>query len=453
MQERLRAKEQQRRDSALALDVQLSKQPVLCVQQAAIARFFYDYVLDNPSGWRESSSNGGYLARVPDMYSRCSARSSFALALSAAANANFWRRHRSPQAQENSLKDCGLALQQMRQDLQHRSGAHHLADTLTASVLLAIYQLIVIRDVAQRTSWTAHVNGAVALLRSEEQAKQEPGKLVGVPQTITSQMLIDCLIMGRHPKLPMEQCLPSMTPPNSPATLLTYMYRAAELCASGTGVSSLWVDHTQQTCSIVSFLEKCQALDEEIAGWMHSREDIEDPTILPNIRENVPAPLRPLFLRAGAPKTVHLCADIHQTHIWNFYRACRLTILRAMMAAIKMASALTTDQASLVDYELMNDFVVSRTITLVDDVCSTIFSSLVVSIPGKTEPKSMSDIEGFRAFQMLWPSHAAGTCLRSMGQRCPGSAEKLDWVRSVFRCIRDEVGIQSANNFLQVNGG
>ncbi|KAF2168439.1 hypothetical protein M409DRAFT_53118 [Zasmidium cellare ATCC 36951] len=405
VQERMLAKQHERGCSALTVDDGALRQPLPSVQELAIARFFHDFILDGSASSGHSRPNAGYLARIPGMYRRCEAESSFALALSAAANANFWRRHMSPQAKSNSLKDCSKALQQLRTDLEHGSSLHEIADLLTASSLLAIYQLIATRDVSQRTSWTAHVNGAVALLGSEERDNTELYSLSGVLQPIVSQMLMDCLVMGRHPKHPLDRCTSVMELWSPSAMLFTFMYRTAELCATGLdGYSADAFDPTQQTRPVDIFLEKCQALDEEMSSWMDSRSDLEPVVILPNTKQNVPAPLWSLFAGTGAPRNLHLCPDMDQTHQWHLYRACRLTVLRAMMSAIRTGMALAATDAIMSSYELRRDLVHSRTAVLVDDLLSAVFSSLVVPVPGKAKPESMTDLEGFE------PSRSSGRC-------------------------------------------
>ncbi|KAK4504324.1 hypothetical protein PRZ48_005240 [Zasmidium cellare] len=453
VRERLLAKQRQiGGDSPLFDD--LPKQPQVCIQETAIARFFHDYVLDGSAASCRSRPNAGYLAHIPGMYLHSKSGSSFALALSAAANANFWRRHNSDQARSQSMQDCGAALLQLREDLDHRESPQDIGDLLAASAMLATYQLIVTRDVSQRTSWTAHVNGAVALLGREEQGHQQLGDLGEVMRPIVLQMLADCLIMGRHPKLPLETCASVMAQTTSHETLFAFKYRTAELCANGIGGCSVdSVDPAQQTRPIINFLERCQALDEEMSNWMQFRLDLEPVAILPNTKDNVPAALRAMFSSPGAPTVLHLCADMNQTHQWHNYRACRLTILRAMMNAINTATALATDHTTLSNYELVREEVHSRAAGLIDELLSTVFSSLAVGLLGKAQAESMTDIEGFRAFQILWPLHIAGTCLKLMGQHYPSGCAKLGWIRSLFRCIRDEMGIQAANSFLQVQGG
>nr|POE77882.1 hypothetical protein CFP56_09525 [Quercus suber] len=464
---RVRAKQREReRESIVDASTAISPGPpnkklLSSIQETAINRFFHDFVLDSRSIMHKTSTaKDGYFALISEMYHGCKPRSSFALALSAAANANFWRRHKSFEARSNSLKDYSKALQQLQKDLKCNGQSNvTAADMLAASTLLATYDTITSRDVSQRASWSAHVYGAVALLESSEgrddRAKHE---LAGVLQQVVFQMLVDSLIMARHPSLSLERCTSVMAtaPPQTP--LVRFMFKTAELFA-------IWKDSVdenignntthRQNLDISEFLETCQSLDAEMESWMHSRPQEEVGTVLirQNIEENIPIPLRALFATPGAPATLRLCADINQTHRWHFYRACQLTLLRTMMAATTTAlapTAATITDVSLIEYyKQIEAEIHSRTSKLVDDLLSTCFSTLTVKVPGKGKPETVADVQSFRGWQLLWPLHTAGTCLISLGRHCPDGMEKLEWVRTLYRYIRDDLGIQSANKFLQ----
>lgn len=168
----------------------LSRFLIPSIAGLAINRFFFDFVvpLDEIPDFRGATSNGSYFAFVPTAYSNADAGSCVALALSAAANANFGRRCKSSQALDQSLRDYGNALRKMREAVQ-APGSEVSSDTLAAACLLGAHELSA-TSVAGRRSWGAHVTGAAALLRTKFEAKHQVRETAGLLQTILINMLV-----------------------------------------------------------------------------------------------------------------------------------------------------------------------------------------------------------------------------------------------------------------------
>ncbi|KAG6020431.1 hypothetical protein E4U41_002840 [Claviceps citrina] len=85
-------------------------------------------------------------------------------AIEAAALAAFSRRVRSPSPLRESRKRYGQALSQVN-DLLARPETAVLDGTLACVLLLGLYEAIVFEGDSSPTSWTAHCNGALQLLR------------------------------------------------------------------------------------------------------------------------------------------------------------------------------------------------------------------------------------------------------------------------------------------------
>lgn len=430
-----------------------AKQLSTSIQQLAIHRFFHDFVLAAQSDSFNRCPNNGYLLRLPEMLRRCEPHSCFSLALSAAANANFATRHKSWDARWLSLMDYSRALNRLRADLECQHEHDVSGHTLAASHLLAMYELLVSRDLSQRTPFTTHVNGAVAFLESKETSHRGIYTAARGFQDVVVQMLINCLVEGTHPK-PVTQCRVSGLKCDTPLSpLLIFMYRAAELCAT-------WRDYClarddngfkQLELEVHELHSKCELLDEEIETWMRDQLTDEAMSVMSNTKQNVPRPFQALFAHSGAPETLLVSIYFNQVYRYNLSRACRLSLLRRMAAITDTILCTTTSESVLAEYKRARIRIQLNMIRLVDEVLSTVFSTLTVRVHGKADPESITDVEGFRGLTLLWPLHTVGTSLRDMGEHCPSGAAKLEWVQTLFRYIRDDLGIQFANNFLQHN--
>ena len=283
-------------------------------------------------------------------------------------------------------------------------------------------------------------------------ASRDPSKMAGFLQTVVSQTLIDSLVMRRYPRLTYQQFSSAMASSQSPAPLLGFMYRTAQLCG-------LWRDICSASSPSLSppgfridnFLSKCRLLDAKMEAMMQGEPNITSIKVKKNAEQNVPAPLWPLFAMSGAPKTLYVYAGIGKTRQWQFYAACRLTLLSTMATALETTLAADVPIASPSTYEQISSEISSSTVYLVKAILATVYFTLSANMPNKPEPVSVADFSGLRGLQLLWPLHAAGTCLICMGQKYPEGLEKLAWIQALFRWIRDELGIQSANFFLQNN--
>lgn len=417
------------------------------VQELAIARFFHDFVipLDDPASEDGTHPHGSYFAFVPSLYRRAGVGSSFSLALSAAANANFWRRCKSHQARSQSLKDYGKALSVLNQDLHHAE-QQVTFETLAATCLLGMHELVVSRNAQEKSSWRTHANGAAALLKIKHDGDHHVHETAGLLQTILITMTIDRMIAGTKPTIPLQVCLSLMPPESTSATLLEYMYRVAEICAN---LNQSRESSEKIVQDVSKFLVESSALEKEMVDWIEAYPKGRDITLRANCPQNIPIWLRPLYSSPGAPTMLHQYADIHITHQLQFFRASRLTLLAATLSAVNILLA-ASDSASVHEiYVPLEVHLQARIIEVVDEVLQGAFSSLMVKIPGKAEAQSLADVLGVRGYQLLWPLRQSVASLNQLDQERSDVSSRLGWIRRLFCCLKDDLGVQRPQDSFQ----
>lgn len=307
-------------------------------------------------------------------------------------------------------------------------------------------------DASQPAPWAAHAEGGLALLESSEPnqiVRQGPGT---VPSTLlVFQMLIDCMVAGKQPTLTIPEYRSVIGSIGPQGPLLDFMHRTACISAAWKG-RSLACEPGKDLSWNLELVGKSQTLDEEIENFMQERFEARDVTVVENNKLNVAPPLQSLFAMPGAPKQIFCCDSPTTVYQWHLFRACRLTVLRVLWAAIDKANARLTTEPLRANNELIKDLIRSRIDRSVDELLAMVYATL--SAQGvETNLRSATDIQGYKALQLLWPLHTAGTCLMSMAKDCPTSVQRLDWVKALFRFIRDDLGVQTANRFPQLSDG
>jgi hypothetical protein len=411
------------------------------VQELAVNRFLFDFVIS-------PDSNGSYFSFVPEIYSRAPAGSSVDLALSAVASANFGWRSKCLQTQAQGLRAYGKALQRVNQALQEPKDQSTL-DVTVAICLLAAHELIAVSTVTKVWSWSAHVNGASALLMRKYAENPSMRELADLLQPIMSKMLVHCLARGARPTIPLQVFLSLMAPQSSPAVVLTYTYRTAELCANWREDHAMYIDNEGQlVAKAASFVTKSLEFDEEMVTWMKASPEAQNVLVLENCDSNVPTWLRSLYSSPGAPAALQKYADIHVSHRWQYWRATRLTLLSAALTATETLLS-SSESVSLQEHnELLKSTLELRMLDLIDDICEGAFTAFTISVPGKPEPQRIADVPGIRGYQLVWPLFRAGLCLKRPSLRQLDSNGRLKWICSTMSSIKNDLGFIRVQNFV-----
>jgi hypothetical protein len=126
--------------------------------------------------------------------------------------------------------------------------------------------------------------------------------------------------------------------------------------------------------------------------------------------------MQTLLLYPGAPKINHRYDCVQTAFGWNAYRMLRILLNCTMLASktihISLDLSNTTQELAIIK-------------NLIDEICSSVLSALVVPIPGKFTAENNWDICGIRGFFLAGPLTIASETLRTIFTG-PEEREKAD---------------------------
>jgi hypothetical protein len=420
-----------------AISVMLSLRDIAC------QRFMFDYVipptLENPYS--------SFMAFVPKLCLSADTNSPASAALSAAAFANFAGRFGSDEARTRSVEEYGRAIQLLKTTIGSEEN-HSCMELLATSSLLGTYELQTAPYLTKGGSWTAHVNGSVAILNMNFSADQLTADVGGLFQGIVSQMLIMRMSGGLRPTIPIDLCK-KFFPPNSLATNMLYemMYETAHFIADwNEGQKSYDKDDLTQFSR--RLIKEGQDLDARLVKWMKARPSSWDVQKLDNCEKVVPTWLKGLFASKGAPSTLHMHTAFYIAHRWAFWRSTRITLHGALldMIDIQIANASSLEEEN--EFLTIQRVLQVRMYDLVDAMCEGMFATFVVPIPEKPEPTSIEEVAGIRAMSLMWPLSRAGMTLKRESMQSLDVHQRFQWVRSSLEFLHKEMGTAKAKAFL-----
>lgn len=281
----------------------------ISLEDLAFARFMCDYVI-KPTSQKPYSSFNGF---VPKIYLSADKFSPAFAALSAAAFANFATRCHSVESKTRSVEKYGQAIQLLKTRI-NSADAVSCIELLATSSLLGTYELITAAYLTHGGSYSAHINGSVAILNnkcSSDQHKLDGG---GLFLSIVSQMLIMCISGGMRPTIPIETCHRFIPNNHMAANMLPgMMYETADFIADWNGRSA---DCGKD--SLLSFpgkiIKEGQCLDARLVAWLRWRPAEWDVQKLDNCEKVVPHWLKDLYTSKGAPSTLHMYSAFDIAH-------------------------------------------------------------------------------------------------------------------------------------------
>jgi hypothetical protein len=414
---------------------------LLTPSDTAFHRFYFDFVIpiDEQPNSRGSTTTGSYFAFVPDIYGNAQADSCVALALSAAAHANFAKRCGSSASREQSHKDYGNTLKRIRDTVNANSAVS--TDLLCSICLLAVYELCG-DPVAAGSSWRAHALGLALLLKTMLESQAQILETAGLLQTIMTKMLIASITQGTPPPISRDvyhSLLPSF---GLSTSMMDCMHQISDLQASWRAAQESSITDVQRAVAD-EIVKTGQALDEGLNIWSDTLAAGIGIRRIKNCDKNVPIWLRPLYSIQGAPPMLQEYADLHVCHRLQFLRASRLSLLTTLESAMYKLRSILDAEEQLRPLQNRLSSVQETIMMLIDDICEGTFAAFTVAVIGKSEPASFADVLGVRGYQLLWPLQSAATYLRQSIVRQPTVSTKLNWVNSTLICIRNHLGLQT----------
>jgi hypothetical protein len=128
--------------------------------------------------------------------------------------------------------------------------------------------------------------------------------------------------------------------------------------------------------------------------------------------------MQTLMLYPGAPNINYRYDCLQTAYGWNTYRMLRIRVNCTMLASKSIHSSLgLSNMSEAVDVIKM----------LVDEICSSVLSTFVVPIPGKSAAENEWDICGIRGFFLTGPLTIASETLRTVVIGAEAE-EKADWI-------------------------
>jgi hypothetical protein len=349
------------------------------------------------------------------------------------------------------VEEYGKAIQLLNKELAS-PGEETPLETLATSCLLGIYELQTTPYLTVGGSWTAHINGSVAILNRNYSTKRITNDVGGLFQTILSQTLINRISSRTRPTIPLELCDTFISNSPLPAMLYRLMYKTAELLAD-------WEDarNEKEEEELLTFsrqhVQDSQALDAEFDAWIKSRPVAWDVQKLDNCDRVVPKWLRELYSFTGAPSTLYMYSSFHVAHRWAMWRATRLPIIEAMLEAVdlQLSKAITAEERD--ECLTLQQRLDVQLYDLVEGIAEGLFATFTVHIPGKPDPTSLSDVLSLRGFTLLWPAFRAGITLRRDSLRRVDIRGRFGWLRSVLELLNTDLSLAKAKAFVDTFDG
>ncbi|KAL3467490.1 hypothetical protein BJX64DRAFT_247846 [Aspergillus heterothallicus] len=310
--------------------------------------------------------------------------------------------------------------------------------TLSAVLLLAIFEVITSRSIKSIEKWTNHIYGAAALLelRGPEHLQSEEGLKLFVQ--LRFQIIISCLQRGmRVPKSLLECTKIAMyLRPQIDA------YCDRLICIAGK-LSNLRADiHGKVLKDANEILSAAYALEAELLAWvaagppdfLYTTYECSSVEQWVRMFGNKPFPYNNQY---------HVYRDLWICHTWNQYRCARIIVCEIILSCLRRLSAVSPTMA--MSKELQNHCARIRNVTreVAGDICASAAYHLGVEgspAAAFTVPTNYCYVGGML---LLWPLTLAG------GTE-PRDHPLRKWTRDCLRLIGHSIGIDQALALIEV---
>ncbi|KAL4934467.1 Zn(II)2Cys6 transcription factor [Aspergillus undulatus] len=313
--------------------------------------------------------------------------------------------------------------------------------TLSAVLLLAIFEVITSRSIKSIEKWTSHIYGAAALLelRGPEHLQSEEGLKLFVQ--LRFQIIISCLQRG----MPVPKSLLECTKIAMYLRPQIDAYCDRLICITGKLANlRAGIIHTKTLKDANEILSAAYNIEAELLAWVAAGPpEFEYTTYECSSVEqwvrmfgNKPFPYNNQY---------HVYRDLWICHTWNQYRASRMVVCEIILSCLRRLSAGSPTMA--MSKELQNHCARIRNVTreLAGDICASAAYHLgVESSPATaslfTVPTNYCYVGGML---LLWPLTLAGGVE-------PRDHPLRMWTRECLRLIGHGIGIDQALALIDV---
>ncbi|KAL4970357.1 Zn(II)2Cys6 transcription factor [Aspergillus stella-maris] len=313
--------------------------------------------------------------------------------------------------------------------------------TLSAVLLLAIFEVITSRSIKSIEKWTSHIYGAAALLelRGPEHLQSEEGLKLFVQ--LRFQIIISCLQRG----MPVPKSLLECTKIAMYLRPQVDAYCDRLICITGKLANlRAGIIHTKTLTDANEILSAAYSLEAELLAWVaagppefvYTTYECSSLEQWVRMFGNKPFPYNHQY---------HVYRDLWICHTWNQYRASRMIVCEIILSCLRRLSAASPTMA--MTKELQNHCAQIRNVTreLAGDICASAAYHLGVedspaSASSFTVPTNYCYVGGML---LLWPLTLAG------GIEAKGHPLRM-WTRECLRLIGHGIGIDQALALIDV---
>ncbi|KAF5688650.1 hypothetical protein FDENT_4735 [Fusarium denticulatum] len=298
---------------------------------------------------------------------------------------------------------------------------------LVAVMLLALYETVSSSSNEDLSSWSRHVDGALALiqLRGAGQLRNRIGRSIFL--NLRTEILIDCLQRGLPvPKVLidlMAEARRNETEQEQPAARLADII--VNICAA---IPSTDEDITGET-GLPSYVTRLSAIDADLEDWSQTL-----PTEYGYKNQTKPSDLGEAEVFMGR-YDIYYSVEIANT--WNLQRCARIILRQAIVEAISNCFPTSSSLSILLSFpESYTDQLLSSE-TIMQQSSSDICCSVPFILHSVDEAGKSSELRAAYAVHLLWPLYIAGGTHTA-------SDSLRDWIESAMKRIGDATGIQKA---------
>ncbi|KAL2822317.1 hypothetical protein BDW59DRAFT_149472 [Aspergillus cavernicola] len=310
--------------------------------------------------------------------------------------------------------------------------------TLSAVLLLAIFEVITSRSIKSIEKWTNHIYGAAALLelRGPEHLQSEEGLKLFVQ--LRFQIIISCLQRGMRVPESLLEC----------SKIAMYLrpqidaYCDRLICIAGS-LSNLRADiRTKASTDANEILSRAYAIEAELLAWvaagppdfLYTTYECSSVEQWVRMFGNKPFPYNNQY---------HVYRDLWICHTWNQYRCSLIIVCEIILSCLRRLSG--ASPTVTMSKELQNHCARIRNVTreLASDICASAAYHLGVEgspAASFTVPTNYCYVGGML---LLWPLTLAG------GTE-PKDHPLREWIRNSLRLIGHSIGIDQALALIEV---
>ncbi|KAF5599927.1 hypothetical protein FPANT_2934 [Fusarium pseudoanthophilum] len=302
---------------------------------------------------------------------------------------------------------------------------------LVAVMLLALYETVSFSSDKDLSSWSRHVDGALALiqLRGAGQLRNRIGRSIFL--NLRTEVLIDCLQRGLLvPKVLidlMAEARTNETEQEQPAARLANII--VNICDA---IPSTDEDITGET-GLPCYVTRLLAIDADLEGWSQTL-----PVEYEYKARTTPSGLTDAEMFMGR---YHIYQSVEVANTWNLQRCARVILRQAIVKAISNRLPISFSLSILSSFPMSYTDLLPTSETIIQQNSSDVCYSVPYILHSVDQAGKSSELRAAYAVHLLWPLYVAGTTRTA-------SDALRDWVVSAMENIKDVTGIQKAKHIV-----